>query len=51
MRDNSVKDRIDDVKDTSKIGGRVVRKVGGGPVVLGLVDVDFGYVIGFRGLI
>ena len=51
VRDDSVRDRINDVKDTSKIGVRVMREVGGGPVVLGLGDVDFGYVIGFRRLI
>ena len=33
---DSVRDRINDVEDTSKIGVRVVREVGGGPVVLGL---------------
>ena len=51
VRDNSVRDRVDDVEDTSKIGARVEREVGGGPVVLDLSDVDFGYVIGFRRLI
>ena len=51
VRDDSVRDRINDVEDTSKIGVRVVREVGRVPVVLCLGDVDFGYVIGFRGLI
>ena len=51
VRDDIVKDRIDDVEDTSKIGVRVVREVGGGPVVLGLGDADLGYVVGFRGLV
>ena len=51
VRDNSVRDRIHDVEDTSKIDVRVVGEVGGGLVVLGLGDVNFGYVIGFRRLI
>ena len=50
VRDGSVRDCINDAEDTSKIGVRVVREVGGGPVVLGLGDVDLSYVIGFRGL-
>ena len=48
VRDNSVKDRVDDVEDTSKIGVRVVRAVGRGFVVFGLRNVDFGGLIGFR---
>ena len=28
VRDNSVRDCVDDVKDTSKVGVRVVREVG-----------------------
>ena len=51
VRDNSVKDNVNDVEYTSKIGVRVVCEVGRGPVVLGLGDVDFGYGIGFRRLI
>ena len=34
VRDNSVRDRVNDVEDTSKIGVRVVCEVGGGPVCL-----------------
>ena len=51
VRDNSVRDHVDDVEDTSKIDVRVVREVGGGPVVLGLRNVDLGYVVGFSGLV
>ena len=42
VRDDSVRDRVDDVEDTSKIDVRVVREVGGGPVALGLGDLDLG---------
>ena len=49
--DDSVRNRVNDVEVTSKIGVRVVFEVGGGPVVLDLGNVDFGYVVSFRGLI
>ena len=48
--DNSVRDRINDVKDTSKIDVRVVCEVGGGLVVLGLGVVDFGNALSLRRL-
>ena len=43
--DDSVRDHVDDVEDTSKIDVRVVPEVGGGPVVRGLGIVDLGYVV------
>ena len=51
VRDNSVRDRVDDVEDTSKIGARVVREGGGSPVVFGLRNVDLVNVIGFKSLV
>ena len=51
VRDNSVRDRVDDVKDTSKVGVRVMREVGGSPVVFGLRNVDLVNVIGFKSLV
>ena len=52
VRDNSVRNRVNDVEYTSKIDVRVlVREVGRGPVVLGLCNVNLGYVVNFRGLV
>ena len=51
VHDNSVRDHVNDVEDTSKIGDRLVCKGGGGPVVLGLGNVDLGNVVGVRGLV
>ena len=51
VRNDSVRDRVDDVEFTSKMDVRVVREVDGGPVVIGLGNVDLGYVVGFRGLV
>ena len=51
VRDDSNRDRVNDVEDTSKIGARVVCGVGGGFVVFGLRNVDFGDVIGYRRLL
>ena len=51
VRDNSVRDCVDDVKDTSKVDVRVLREVGESPVVFGLRNADLGDVIGFRSLI
>ena len=51
VRDNCVRDCIDDVEDTRcKIGVSVVREVGRGLIVLGLGVVDFGNALSLRWL-
>ena len=47
--DKSVRDRVDDVKNTGKIGVREVGEVGGSLVVVGLFNVDPGNASGYRG--
>ena len=50
VRNDSVRDCIDDVKDAHKIGVSVVHEVGRGLVVLGLRVVDFGNALSLRKL-
>ena len=50
MHNNSVRDGVDDIQDTHKIGVSVVRKVCRGFVVLGLGVVDLGNALGDRRL-
>ena len=50
VRNDSIRDCIDDVHDTRKIGASVVREVCRGLVVLGLGVVDLGNALGNRRL-
>ena len=50
VRNDSVREGIDDVKDTCTIGVSLVRVVCGGLVVLGLSVVDSGNALRDRGL-